>query len=209
MVALSLASLLTNDFLWGLLPSLWMVSLVLLLLNDLKPNPGPVRFPCSVCYKSVRVNQRALQCDACAYWCHCTCCGVDNCRYSAYQDAVEFSWLCPKCIADVMPFHDCSILSSSSRCTSVSCSSLNTSCDSSFTYDLPVLSTPAGLRVAHLNCRSLLSIADEVSDFIVHNAIDVFAVTETWLDSSIEDSEIFSYSFPINIVRNDRNRRGG
>ena len=60
-----------------------------------------------------------------------------------------------------------------------------------------------------MNCRSLLSIADEVSDLIVHNSIDVFAVTETWLDSTIEDSEIFSYSFPINIVRNDRNRRSG
>ena len=48
-----------------------------------------------------------------------------------------------------------------------------------------------------------------MSVLIVHNSIDVFAVTETWLDSSIEDSEIFSYSFPIIIVRNDRNRRGG
>ena len=75
--------------------------------------------------------------------------------------------------------------------------------------DLPPLSSTAGLRVAHLNCRSLLSIADEVFDLIVHNSIDVFAVTETWLDSSIEDCEIFLYSFPINIVRNDRNRRGG
>ena len=37
-----------------------------------------------------------------------------------------------------------------------------------------------------------------------HNSIDVFAVTETWLDSSFKDGEIFPYSFSINIVRNDR-----
>jgi len=76
-------------------------------------------------------------------------------------------------------------------------------------FDLPPLSSTAGLRVAHLNCHSLLSITDEVFDLIVRNSIDVFAITETWLDSSIEDSEIFSYSFPINIVRNDRNHHGG
>ena len=121
---------------------------------------------------------------------------------------MAFNWLCPKCVADVMPFHDCSTLNSSSD-TSDSCSSLSTSSDGTIQYDLPSLSSPAGLRVANLNCRSLLSIADELSDLIVHNSIDVFAVTETWLDSTIEDSEIFSYSFPINIVHNDRNCRGG
>ena len=173
-------------------------------------NPGPVRFPCSVCFKPVRVNQRALQCDVCAYWCHCVCCGVDQHRYVTFQNANEFNWLCPKCVADEMPFHDCSFLSSKE--TSDNCSSFGSPCNVSsgmLQLDLPPLSSTAGLRVAHLNCRSLLSIADEVSDLIVHNSIDVFAVTETWLDSSIEDCEIFPYSFPINIVRNDRNRHGG
>ena len=66
----------------------------------------------------------------------------------------------------------------------------------------------AGLQVAHLNCRSLLPIAGEVYDPVIHNSIDVFAVTDTWLDASIKDSEIFPYSFSINIVRNDRNRHG-
>ena len=78
-----------------------------------------------------------------------------------------------------------------------------------FQFDLPPLSSTAGLRIAHLNCRSLLSVTDEVSDLIVRNSIDVFAVTETWLDTSIEDSEIFPYSFSTHIVRNDRNRHGG
>ena len=108
-----------------------------------------------------------------------------------------------------MPFQDCSTLSSSSRGSSESCASLSTPRDDAIEFDFPALSSSAGLRVAHLNCRSLLSIVDEVSGLIVHESIDVFAVTETWLDSSIEDNEIFLHSFPINIVRNDRNRRGG
>ena len=105
-----------------------------------------------------------------------------------------------------MPFHDCSVLSS--RTSDVCSISSSFNCET-FQFDLPPLSSTAGLRVAHLNCRSLLSITDEVSDLIVHNSIDVFAVTVTWLDSSIEDSEIFPYSFSINIVRNDCNCLGG
>ena len=140
---------------------------------------------------------------------HCTCCGVNYRSYVVYQNTVEFNWLCPKCVSDVMPFHDCSTLSSSSKGSSEICTSLSTSSDGAFEYDMPALSSSAGLQVAHFNCRSLLSIVDEVSNLIVHNSIDVFAVTETWLDSSIEDNEIFSYSFPINMVHNDRNCCGG
>ena len=39
--------------------------------------------------------------------------------------------------------------------------------------------------------------------------MDVFAVTETWLDSSIDDCEIFPYSLSISIVQNDQNHHGG
>ena len=75
--------------------------------------------------------------------------------------------------------------------------------------ELP-LATPAGLRIAYLNCRSLLSIVDEVYNLLIYSHVDVFAVTETWLDSSINDCEIFPYLSNISIVRRDRNRhRGG
>ena len=59
-----------------------------------------------------------------------------------------------------------SVLSSSSSDTSETVSQ----CES---IDLPPLSSPAGLRVAHLNCRSLLSVADEVFDLFTHNCMDV------------------------------------
>ena len=64
-------------------------------------------------------------------------------------------------------------------------------------FNLPCLSSPAGLRIAHLNCRSLLSIVDEVFDLFTRNHMDIVAVTETWLDPSIDDSEIFPYSSSI------------
>lgn len=64
---------------------LWTFLLVLLLLYNVELNPGPVYFPYSVCYKPVRVNQQALLCDFCTYWCHRICCGVDACTYTDFQ----------------------------------------------------------------------------------------------------------------------------
>ena len=103
---------------------------------------------------------------------------MDGQQYVIYQNAEVFNRLCPKCTFDQLPFHDCSVLSSGTSDVRSNSSTLISE------FDLPPLSSTAGLHVAHLNCRSLLSITDEVSDLIVHNAIDVFAITETWLDSS-------------------------
>ena len=38
-------------------------SWLLLLSGDIEINPGPVRYPCTVCAKPVRVNQRGVMCD--------------------------------------------------------------------------------------------------------------------------------------------------
>ena len=62
---------------------------------------------------------------------------------------------------------------------------------------LPSLISPAGLRVANLNCCSLLSVADEVFDLF---SIDVFAITETWLNSFITDNEINFFLIPHLLV---------
>ena len=123
---------------------------------------------------------------------------MDARTYIVFQSAGVFDWTCPRCVAEIMPFHDCSILMSSSNCdTSESVSQ----CD----FDLPCLSSLAGLRIVHLNCCSLLSIADEMFDLFTRNHMDIVAVIETWLDPSVDDSEIFPHSSSINIVRNDRN----
>ena len=125
-----------------------------------------MRFPCAVCYKLVHVNQRALQCDLCTYWCHCVWWW---CRYLClhynFQSSEAFNWPCPRCIADVMPFHDCSVLSCFSSDTFETVSQYQS-------FNFPNLSSPACLRIAHLNCRSLF-IADEVFDLFIHNCMDV------------------------------------
>ena len=86
---------------------------------------------------------------------------MDSQKYVIYQNTKGFNWLCPKCTSDQLPFHDCSVLSSGTSDVYSNCSTLTNE------FDLPPLSSTANLRVAHLNCSSLLSITDELSDLIV------------------------------------------
>ena len=132
----SLLALAFGHFFGCFWPVLWIFCLVVLLSYDV---PGPVHYPCSMCYRPVRVNQRALQCDECACWCHCACCGVDICAYTKFQNTKVFSWTCSGCLSNTLPFHDCFVLSS----TSSTKSDVAGHCEF---VEFPLLS-PAGLRV--------------------------------------------------------------
>lgn len=77
--------------------------LLLLLSGDISLNPGPIRYPCTVCGKSVKSNQKALSCDVCQEWSHANCAGVDDSLYCKLQSVAHFSWQCPSCLFTVLP----------------------------------------------------------------------------------------------------------
>ena len=49
------------------------ITLLLFLCGDVELNPGPLRYPCGICTKSVRCNQRGILCDSCDKWFHASC----------------------------------------------------------------------------------------------------------------------------------------
>ena len=72
-------------------------------------------------------------------------------------------------------------------------------------FDFP---TKRGLRISHLNVRSIIHKMDSIRLMLKNKPFDIFSVSETWLNSDIFDSElaIEGYSF----TRQDRSdRRGG
>jgi len=110
-IAAFLVSPFPKEFLSKLQLVLWTVFLASALSSDVELNLGPVHLLYSVCYKSLHVNQHALLCDICVYWCCCGCCGVGTSRYIYFQKAGVFN-IIAKCIADALPFPDCSVLGS-------------------------------------------------------------------------------------------------
>ena len=59
-----------------------------------------------------------------------------------------------------------------------------------------------GLRCCHLNVRSLPVHLDEVGTLILLNNLDVFAVSETWLNSTWNDHELNIQGYQL--FRQDR-----
>ena len=192
---------------------------LLIVSGDIEVNPGPIKYPCSVCEKSVKSNQQALSCDSCDRWTHCKCSGVTTVRYYDYQLQDYFQWVCPRCLLNELPYKDCSVISNFSSHSARDFANGSSSCSLSASYPLePARSlTPTtflfndlkspSIHIAHLNVRSLLPIIDDVHSLIVSEKIDILALSETWLDDTITDSEICLDNYYI--VRKDRNRRGG
>ena len=50
---------------------------------------------------------------------------------------------------------------------------------------------------------------DDVLLFIQSHSIDIMTLSETWLDDTVSNLEVFPPHYGLSIVRRDRNRRGG
>ena len=71
-------------------------------------------------------------------------------------------------------------------------------------------SLPYSSKLALLNIRALKSKVDIVKDYIIEKRLDIFALTETWLDDSCtyESEEVTPSGYTF--LRVDRtNKRGG
>ncbi len=181
--------------------------MLLILGGDVQLNPGPIKHPCSICLLSVRSNQRAVLCDGCHLWSHIKCSGVSLDDYDRLQVLSEFDWICPRCVAAQMPFADCSVLSSPTNRGSVSSNRVSIgspSCSISVRSDSQKSSV---LYIKLLNTRSMLSAVEDLLYYVPRIKPDVLGICETWLDESIEDTEICPEGWSL--VRRDRNRRGG
>ena len=182
----------------------WLL-LLLLLAGDIEVNPGPVRkwkYPCGVCSAPVKSNQRGIQCDVCANWLHTRCIGIANDLYEDLRLSDE-SWCCKRCLDEAVPFHD----------VSSSDSVFNNSANSIFNTTSDHISTcksekqDNSITIIHSNCRSLLPKIDHLRLLISSHSPNVVAITETWLDSTISNSELFIPGYQL--VRRDRDRHGG
>ena len=69
--------------------------LLLALAGDVHPNPGPSRYPCSVCFKNITSQGTSYLCTICSHWVHSRCSGLRNA--ADYHKAN--GWVCTACMA--------------------------------------------------------------------------------------------------------------
>ena len=73
--------------------------LLLALAGDVHPNPGPSRYPCSVCFKNVTSQSTSYLCTRCSHWVHSRCSGLRNA--ADYRKAN--GWICTACMKPPRP----------------------------------------------------------------------------------------------------------
>lgn len=132
----------------------------LLTCGDILPNPGPnYKFPCGVCSKPVKSNQKGIQCETCDKWYHTKC---------------------------HKPCHKPTILTESYGKIPVTTTTHHKT-------EIP----GRGVKIAHLNIRSILANHDNLITVINELNPDILAITETWLDNQIgpEEVDIHGYNF--------------
>ena len=83
---------------------------LLLASGDIESNPGPVQYPCTVCEKLVKRNQRGILCDGCSQWTHARCGGVEEAEYLLLTAQESCEWFCPSCVPSKLPAASLSLL---------------------------------------------------------------------------------------------------
>ena len=86
---------------YSFLPSCyWLI----LLAGDIETNPGPGRYPCTVCKRPVKSKQKAVECSMCEKWTHDICGGISREEYARLSEENDDLWYCPDCLSDQLPF---------------------------------------------------------------------------------------------------------
>ena len=62
-----------------------------------------IKYPCTVCGRSVAKNHKALQCDYCDQWVHIKCNLIEKKTYELLKQD-ETPWSCIKCYENIFPF---------------------------------------------------------------------------------------------------------
>lgn len=154
------------------------INYLLLLCGDISINPGPIRYPCTVCSRSVKSNQKGILCDSCGKWSHSCCVGISDQKYTSLSTAVDFCWQCPSCLFSVLPNLD--VYDSP---TASSDETLNPTISDTLSV-FEMLSPPfSDLRLINHNIQGLCSKLDEISYWLSQCSQTnvVFCCSETWM----------------------------
>ena len=188
-------------------------SWLLLLAGDIETNPGPVRYPCTMCAKPVRVNQRGVMCDTCNLWTHASCYGISRDEYDIMSlQGDSCAWMCPKCALSTLPFANTSTLSvyddeeALIGDNSQAGGDRDLYMDHMGECDRLAKQNPRDIRFIHYNIQSLLSVLDSFRITHERKPFSLVCLTETWLTEDVADHEVNLSGYSI--IRRDRSYAG-
>ena len=166
-----------------------------------------IKYPCSICSKSVKKNQKALLCTGCSQWVHIVCGRVLRETYDS--DALFDHWQCPKCLLQQLPFWNDLDATLEFMANDTDCNDVMFDVNEDRSADINdfALNDIKGIKLAHLNVRSLVNKVADLQNWLSNNPYDLLGLSETWLTEDHSDSlfSIKGYKFE----RRDRRTHGG
>ena len=154
--------------------------LLLLLCDDILPNPGPLpRYPCGVCRCTVHPSDKALLCDSCVKWFHVECTRVLSEEYDHYITLDQL--IGHVCYVYLMFYHLMMfviLILSLHSLMYILLIRMN-----HYYYHISKESMTADLCVVHHNVQGLLSKFTEISQrlHISYGSNLIVCCSETWL----------------------------
>ncbi|KAK3087255.1 hypothetical protein FSP39_003689 [Pinctada imbricata] len=201
----------------------------ILLCGDVAQNPGPFKYPCTICRKPSKSNQQALQCDFCDLWTHRKCAKLSVTEYEKLGSPDEM-YYCHLCINRLPNLNDSFFSDSTTSDANPDTgdgmhSTLVHNDDTNCNYDNPPPSPtpettdvfceltklrkthPNKLLCAYLNINSIRYKYDSIKDVLQRNIIDLLFLSETKIDDSFVDAQFLVDNYSL--WRADRNAHGG
>ena len=172
-------------------------------MHDIELNPGPrsPKFPCGICHKAVTSNQCGVACDTCNIWHHTTCIHMST---NTYKSLHNISWHCTSCsipqLTTSLPNSPTPINKSFSS-HDIRTSPTNNRLVSQVTTTVQ-RQAHKPLKIININFQSIKNKIAELGNFISVSDPDILIGTETWLNQTITDNEIFPPGYSL--LRKDR-----
>ena len=208
---------------------------LIILANDIEQNPGPPpKYPCGVCQKAVRWNQKALCCDSCNIWYHTKCENIHDTIYATMHNS-NTSWECLHCgmpnfsttlfdLHDIQneknPYESLEFLDGTNTVPPASppphlgspihsSSPLKDQPHTKANYKHKQKNPQKPLRIINLNCQSIKNKKAEFLALVESCKPDVIFGTESWLNKNVFDAEYFPENYSV--FRKDRpeSKKGG
>ena len=82
---------------------------LIILAGDIEINPGPGRYPCTVCERPVKSKHKAVECSRCEKWTHDISGGISPGEIARLNEEKDDLWYCPDCLIEQLPLANASL----------------------------------------------------------------------------------------------------
>ena len=185
-------------------------------------------YPCGVCLREVTWEERAVACDECATWYHIDCQNITSHTYEELNCS-NAVWICSKCgepnysahafqssiwgFGDILNnrYHPLSFCNNSQE---------EVSQDDQSKFGLPLYTSSSikkdpenkkivpkhkrTLKILNLNCQSIRNKPELLQNLVESTNPDIIIGTESWLNSSVFNAEVFPKGYTQSAIRRDR-----